>query len=516
MVMGALLQLMFPASATAALATPPAIEFATDEAYDAASVARYTGSHDAIYAHIDANVDAHLAELQRWVRQPSVSAQSRGIGEMADLLARDLEALGFGEVARVPTAGHPGVFAFHDAGAPRTLLVYFMYDVQPEETGWQVGAFDGALVDTDLGKVLMARGATNQKGPERAFLNALASIRAVDGKLPVNVMVLAEGEEELGSPHMPDLVAAYEARLRAADAVLFSMNSQGPDGAVTLNLGVKGNVVFELEARGSARGGPTQAEIHSSLKAVVDAPAWRLVQALATLVSADGNTILVPGYYDAIRAPDLDEQRLVNALAKTAAAREAAMKRTLGVERFIDGLAGRDLIARQLFATTLNINGLWSGYTGAGMKTILPHVATVRVDSRFVPNQEPDEQLALIRKHLDASGFTDVTLRKLAGYPAAQTRVGEPFVQSAIGVLNKWDRTPAIAPRLAGSAPYYLFTERLGLPLLAVGLGHGSGAHAPNEYMVVAPKPDSRIAGLAEIEKFYVDLVFSFAEHAGT
>ena len=491
---------------------PPSIRFTTDEAFDAASIAAYTRKHDDVYTHIDANIQPHVAQLQRWVRQQSVSAQNRGITEMANLLAGDLRDLGFKEVALVPTKGHPGVFGFYDAGAARTLVVYLMYDVQPEETGWNVPAFDGALVDHALGKVLMARGATNQKGPQRAFFNAIDSIIKTRGKLPVNLLVVAEGEEELGSPNYPQVIDKYEARLLKADGVFFPLNAQDGRGDASLPLGVKGIVAFELEAGGGPHGGPTKAEIHSSLKAIVDAPAWRLTQALASLTTPDGNTILVPGYYDAIRQPTVEEQRLVNGVVKRTAASADAQRQGLGVERWIGGLSGRDLSAQLLFTTTININGMWSGYTGEGMKTILPHVARARLDSRLVPNQTPDAQLELIRKHLDAKGFTDVKVRKISGYAPAQTSIETPIVHAAISVFNKHGVTPSVAPRLAGSAPYYIFTDRLKLPMVMGGIGHGSGAHAPNEYMVIEPKPGSRVAGLAQIEKYYVDFLYAFAE----
>jgi acetylornithine deacetylase/succinyl-diaminopimelate desuccinylase-like protein len=499
-------------TAAAQEAGPPEVRFTTDDAFDARQVPPYRGRHDAVYAYIDAHQAEHLENLRRWVRQPSVSAQSRGIPEMAGLLADDLRRIGFREVERVPTSGHPGVWGFYDAGAERTLVIYMMYDVQPEETGWSVPPFDGAVVDRELGRVLMARGATNQKGPERAFLNALESILATEGRLPVNLMLAAEGEEELGSPHYPEVIDRYEARLRTADGVFFPLNAQDPTGAVSLPLGVKGIVTFELEARGGGRGGPTRAEIHSSLKAIVDAPAWRLVQALAALTTPDGNTIRVPGYYDAIRPPSLEEQRLVNGVARGWAGREDGLRRSLGVERFTSGVSGRDLLARWLFTTTININGLWSGYTGPGGKTILPHVATARLDSRLVPDQTPDAQLDLIRRYLDAQGFADVEVRKLSGYPPAQTSVEAPFVRAAIRVFNKYGATPSVAPRLAGSAPYYVFTDRLKLPMVAGALGHGSGAHAPDEYMVIEPKPGSKIADLAGVEKFYVDVLYALAE----
>jgi acetylornithine deacetylase/succinyl-diaminopimelate desuccinylase-like protein len=187
------------------------------------------------------------------------------------------------------------------------------------------------------------------------------------------------------------------------------------------------------------------------------------------------------------------------------------MRKSLAVDRFVDGLTGRDKLSRLLFSTTININGLWSGYTGAGMKTILPHVATARLDTRLVPDQKPDKQLELIRRHLDAKGFTDVALRKLAGYPPAQTTVEAPLVRAAISVFNKHGATPTVSPRNAGSAPYYVFTDRLKLPMVPAGLGHGGGAHAPDEYLVVEPVAGSKIAGLARMEKFYVDLLYALA-----
>jgi acetylornithine deacetylase/succinyl-diaminopimelate desuccinylase-like protein len=491
----------------------PAFRLTATEAFDASRVPAYAGRHEEVYAHVDRHHEAHTAHLQRWVRQRSISAQNDGIAEMAELLRGDLAALGFAEAELVPTSGHPGVWGYYDAGAARTLVVYMMYDVQPvEEEDWKVPPFDGAMVDHALGRVLMARGAVNQKGPQRAFLNAVESILAVHGTLPVNLMIAAEGEEELGSPNYPQIIDRYEARLRRADAVLFPMPAQDAGGAATLTLGVKGIVYFELEARGTERGGPNAAEVHGSLKALADAPAWRLVQALATLTSRDGNTIAVPGYYDAIRPPTIDEQRLYNSMLKEWAQREASMQKALGIPRWIDGMTGEASLLQFLHGTTLNINGVWSGYTGEGTKTILPHRATAKVDSRLVPNQTPEEALRLIRAHLDANGFGDLEIRRLGGYPPAQTSVESPFVQATIAVLNKHGAPPAVSPRIAGSAPYYVFTERLQLPLVPVGLGHGSGAHAPNEYLVIQPAEGSTIAGLAGMEKFYVDLLYALAD----
>jgi acetylornithine deacetylase/succinyl-diaminopimelate desuccinylase-like protein len=496
-------------------ATRPSIHVPHSAAFDVTEVPQYAGDHADVYAYIDANLDAHLSNLRRWVGQPSVSAQNLGIREMAAMLRDDLRQLGFDEVELVPTAGHPGVWGFYDAAASTTLAVYMMYDVQPvERADWSVGAFDGALVNRPSGKVLMARGATNQKGPERAFLNALEAIIRIQGKLPVNLMIIAEGEEELGSPNLPTLIEKFADRLKSASGVLFPFNSQTPSGDVNMFLGVKGVLSFEMEARGGRHGGPTRAEIHSSYKAITDAPALRLIQAIASLTTADGNTITVPRYYDAIRRPSDEEQQLANAVLTRWAAMDSLNRESLGVVQWIDNMAPRDALLEILFGTTLNVNGIWSGYTGPGGKTILPHVATARLDSRLVPDQDPDSAFALIRAHLDRQGFTDVTLRKQVAIPPAQTSVRAPLARAAIGAYRKYGLDPMVMPRLAGSAPYYLFTKRLGLPVVTGGIGHGSGAHAPDEYMVVQPAPGSRVAGLAAIEKFYVDLLYALAEAA--
>jgi acetylornithine deacetylase/succinyl-diaminopimelate desuccinylase-like protein len=482
----------------------------TEGAFDAAALPAYAGRHDAVYGYIDAHRDEHVQHLRRWVQQPSVSAEGTGIEAMATMLRDDLRALGAREAEFVPTGGHPGVWGFFDAGAPRTLMVYMMYDVQPAEPeDWRVPPFEGALLDHERGKVLMARGATNQKGPERAFLNAVEAILATEGRLPVNLMITAEGEEELGSPHYPEIVDRYEERLRTADGVIFPRNAQNALGDTRMTLGVKGIVYFEVEALGGPHGGPTRAEIHSSLKAIVDAPALRLVHALAALTTPDGNRLRIPGYTDPIRRPTPEEKRLMAGILPRW--NESALRQVLGVERWIDDLEGQAALLRYLFATTINIDGIWGGYSGPGTKTILPHKATAKVDSRLVPDQRPDDALARIRRHLDTHGFGDVSLRKLAGYPPAQTSVEAPLVQAAIGVYNKHGHTPAVWPRSAGSAPFYQFTERLALPLVPAGLGHGSGAHAPNEYMVIEPASGSRVAGLAEIEKAHVDLLYALA-----
>jgi acetylornithine deacetylase/succinyl-diaminopimelate desuccinylase-like protein len=500
-----------PTEETNSAVVRPSFNLTTGEAYALDNIPAYIENHQAAYDYIDNHQDEHLAAIQRWLRQPSISAQNIGVRDMAELVRQDLEDIGFQEAEIVPTDGHPGVWGYYDAGADKTLVVYLMYDVQPvNPEDWDSPPFAAELIDHELGKVLMARGATNQKGPERALLNALESIIAVDGKLPLNIMITAEGEEELGSPHYPQIIDAYENRLKTADAMLFPYNSQTPDGRARIFLGVKGLIYFEMIANGGEWGGPAIAEIHGSYKAIVGSPVWQLVRALSTLVSPDGNTILVPGYYDDIRPPNDEESRLINAGIEQWS--DQQMQEILGVSQWIDGMTGVDAAIEYLFATTMNIDGIWGGYTGEGTKTILPHRATAKVDSRLPPGIEPEEALAKIRAHLDANGFSDIEMNVLGSYPSSQTSVEAPAVQAALSVLKKHADNLAVQPRVAGSAPFYQFTDRLGLPFLPVGIGFGTGAHAPNEIMLIKPADETAAAGLADIEKAYVDLIYSLSD----
>lgn len=175
-------------------------------------------------------------------------------------------------------------------------------------------------------------------------------------------------------------------------------------------------------------------------------------------------------------------------------------------------MTGEEAELELLFMPTLNIDGIWAGYTGEGTKTILPHMATAKVDSRLPPGIDPQEALAKIRTHLDANGFTDIEMRVFSEYPAAQTSVESAMVQAAIGVANKYTTSVTVNPRVAGSAPFYQFTERLGIPMVPYGIGYGAGAHAPNEIMLITAKEGSEVAGLADIEKSYVDFLYALAK----
>src|SRR5256886_3239201 len=244
--------------------------------------------------------DEAVKRLQDWIGQVSIAAENRGYPEGAEYMAKLARDAGFQQAKVINTDGKPGVFATLDTGAPKTIGLYFMYDVkQFDPAEWTSPPTEARIVDKPpLGKVIVGRGAVNQKGPEAAFLAALHAIRGAGKKMPVNLVMVAEGEEEIGSPHIPQLVRRPEvlAALKKCVGVFMPHAVQDLDGIVTGNLGSKGGIELEVVWSGDKRGRGPAEDIHSSLKAMVDSPAWHLVKALNTLVSDDGNVIMIDNY----------------------------------------------------------------------------------------------------------------------------------------------------------------------------------------------------------------------------
>ena len=447
-----------------------------------------------VQAKIAEQRDQGVKRLQDWIQHPSIAAENRGFPEGADYLTGMLRDAGFQQATRVETDGKPGVFATLDAGAARSLGVYFMYDVKqfvPSE--WSSPPLEAALVDKPgFGKVVVGRGAVNQKGPESAFLAALHAIRAAGRKLPVNLVLVAEGEEEIGSPHIGQIVHRPEVQEALSHTVGVFMPSagQGRDGVVTVSLGAKGVIEVQLTASGERWGRGPGKDIHSSLKAMVDSPAWHLVHALDSLVSADGNTITIDGYPQP-RPISAEEQAMI---AVAAGRRdEAQMKEQYSTQHWIDDLPFEAALERLVSQPTVNIQGLVGGYTGPGGKTVLPHELQAKLDLRLVPDMTAAGALAALKAHLAAHGFGDIDVHMSGGYDPTSTPASAELIQAQIAVLKRAGLDPILWPRNAGSYPGYVFTgEPLHLASGHFGLGHGSGAHAPNEYFLI----DSAIPGV--------------------
>ncbi|MCU1244469.1 MAG: family metallo-hydrolase [Acidobacteria bacterium] len=431
--------------------------------------------------------DEAVKRLQDWIALPSIAAENRNFPAGAEYMAKLAREAGFQQATVLSTDGKPGVFATLDAGAKKTVGLYFMYDVkQFDPAEWSSPPLEARLVEKPgIGKAIVGRGAVNQKGPEAAFLAALHAIRGAGKTMPVNLVLVAEGEEEIGSPHIGQLVhrPEVEAALRKCSGVFMPAASQDLDGVVTVSLGAKGVVELELVASGEKWGRGPAKDIHSSLKAMVDSPAWRLVKALDTLVSADGNRITIDGYPSPRPLSGEEKAMIANASKRRS---EAQSKKQLGVQHWIDDLPWTEANERLESQPTVNIEGLVGGYTGPGGKTILAHKATAKIDMRLVPDMKKDDAVAALKAHLAKRGYGDIEVNVTGGYDPTGTVATAPLIQSQIAVLKRAGIDPVLWPRNAGSYPGYVFTNPpLSLASGHFGLGHGSGAHAPDEYYVI-------------------------------
>jgi acetylornithine deacetylase/succinyl-diaminopimelate desuccinylase-like protein len=451
------------------------------------SVSRAADDFADVKKEIAARHDEAVKRLRDWIALPSIAAESLNSAAGAEYMAQLARDAGFQKVTIIPTDGKPGVFATLDVGAKQTVGLYFMYDVkQFDPTEWTSPPLEARIVDKpSLGKVMVGRGAVNQKGPEAAFLAALHAIRGAKRKLPVNLVMVAEGEEEIGSPHIGQLVHRPEvdAALRKCVGVFMPSASQDPDGVVTVSLGAKGVVELELVSTGEKWGKGPGKDIHSSLKAMVDSPAWHLIKALNTLVSEDGNTITIDNYPKP--RPISEEERAMIAVASQRRSEDRS-KQSLSVKRWIDDLPWQQANERLVSQPTVNIQGLVGGYTGPGGKTVLPHRAVAKIDLRLVPDMKRDDAVAALKAHLAAHGFGDIEVNVTGGYDPTSTVASTRLIQAQVALLKRDGIDPVMWPRNAGSYPGYVFTgEPLKLASGHFGLGHGSGAHAPDEYYVI-------------------------------
>jgi acetylornithine deacetylase/succinyl-diaminopimelate desuccinylase-like protein len=460
-----------------------------------------------------ANREASIKRIQDWIALPSIAAEGLNMTEGVEYMAQLTRDAGFDQTTIVPTDGYPGVFATMDNGAERTLAIYFMYDVkQFDPAEWTSHPLQANIVDIPgFGRAIMGRGAVNQKGPEATFLAALHAMRDAGVKPPVNIVLVAEGEEEIGSPHFHQIVQRPDvmASLRKAEGIFIPASWQTANGSVSVHLGSKGMIELELVASGANWGRGPEKDIHSSLKAMVDSPAWRLVQALNTLVTQDGNTPAIDGWFENVRPLTEREKALIAEAASNGD--EESRKKMLGVSHWIDDLPYPQALERLASQPTVNIEGLVAGYTGPGGKTILPGRAVAKLDLRLVPNQTREEAVEKLRAHLDKRGFADVETNVSGGYDPTETAEDSRIIQAELATYRRAGVTTSLNPRLAGSWPGAVFTAPpVSLPAGHFGLGHGSGAHAPNEYYVV-DSTNPNVAGIVEATMGYVDMMYQIA-----
>jgi acetylornithine deacetylase/succinyl-diaminopimelate desuccinylase-like protein len=404
--------------------------------------------------------------LNRLCRQPSISAQGAGVREMANLLAYEMEELEI-KAELHETAGNPIVVGRAPGMAGRTLLFYNHYDVQPVDPveEWESPPFKPTVREGRL----YARGATDNKGNIVSRLMAVRALREMDN-LPVEVKFLVEGEEEVGSPSLAPWVEQHRELLRAEGCVWEDTFRDDPDTA-TITLGNKGMCYVQLECV------TADVDCHSSYAGIYPNAAWRLLEALASLRDRSGR-LLVKGFEEGIAPPSPEDLELLSRLPPMDMQRR---QRKLGL-RWVPYHDGSEARRVHLTEPTCNLAGIQAGYVGEGSKTVIPRMATAKVDIRLVPDQDPGKVFEALMAHLREHGFEDVQVRLIhATYPSKSPpgHLSRVMEEAALAVYG---RPAQVEPWGTGSTPQWIASRLLGMPTAATGIGVvGSNTHGPNE-----------------------------------
>ncbi|HET6316322.1 MAG TPA: M20/M25/M40 family metallo-hydrolase [Chloroflexota bacterium] len=432
-----------------------------------------------VFDYIDQNVDEFVERLRRLCRQPSVSAQNLGLLETAEMVEQLCHAVGARTERIRLDGGPPIIYGVVDGKTSRRLQLYDHYDVQPPEPLglWHHEPFAAEIAD---GRI-WARGVSDNKGNLVARLCAIEAYQQTLGQLPLTVTLVFEGEEEVGSPHLRQFTDGPRGReLLSADACIWEAGYKDPAGRPTIALGCKGILYVELRVRSAAK------DLHSSWGAAVPNAAWRLTWALSTLKDPKSERVLIPGFYDAVKPPP---ERML-ALADREPFDVPEYRQLFGIDDFLGDWDGQQARRHYLFDPTCTICGLSSGYQGPGGKTVLPAEAFAKIDFRLVPDQDPDEILSLLRKHLDTQGFRDVDVEEVEGEGerAARSDPDAPIAAAVVDTAREvYGLEPLVLPNMAGTGPQYLLCAQFGVPAIGMGVGNAdSNNHAPNENILVS------------------------------
>ena len=478
-----------------------------------------------VFDYIDENFDDDVRRLQRWVQQPSISNTGEGIPESAQMVRGFWQELGCeAEVHEVGETewgaqGNPVVYAHCDEGADQTLLIYWMYDTMPitQPDLWNYPPFAAELVEQPpFPKVLIGRGATNSKGGQMSQYNALRAIKEVHGKLPVNIMVIAEGDEERMSIGLRTFVQNNPELFETADAMV-SWGRQSFSGRAGVSGGgSEGCVYIELTTSGAKWGrGPVYGDIHGGRKRAVDSPAWRHIEMLRSIIDDTGNIARVDGFYDNVEPLSAGTIASLKESAAQIDIEEAA--RTLGVARFISDDPFEYLRMAQ-YGLSFNLDGIWGGNMyGGGAGAILPSKITSKHNIRYQPVQDGIDIVEKIKAQIDRNGYEDVEMQIIGDVPWRKATVEGPLPKAQLRTLEIFN-IPHNVPRAlreneqgmtGGYWPAYLFGKSpINIPISGAGAGYGAGSHANNEFYVI--EGAGQVYGMAGAEKAFATIVYGF------
>lgn len=429
-----------------------------------------------IFAYIEQNLNRFIEELFVLLRQPSISARWEGVEECSRLLVGMMEKIGI-KTKVLPMGGKrnpPLIYGevIHPE-AKRTLLIYGHYDVQPPEPleAWDSPPFQPTIRN---GRIY-GRGSADNKGQFFAHFKAIEAVLKMDGQLPINIKFLLDPEEEVGSPSLNGFCREHK-ELFAADMALNSDGPMDPSGRPRLSFGNRGVLYVEVKARGANQ------DLHSgNFGGLIPNPAWRVVEFLSSMRKPDG-TVAIEGFYDNIVPPTAKEREMMAQMPFD----EKKFMEKYGLKKFAppDDLS---YMEKLMFRPTLNIAGFTSGYGGPGSKTVLPCLATLKMDMRLVVNQDPEDIFQKFTKHIKKHGFEDLDVTMVHYYYPSRTSVDHPMAPKFVEAIRQgFQQEPVLIPAGGGSFPGAAIRNILNIPILSVPYGnHDENNHAPNENMAI-------------------------------
>jgi acetylornithine deacetylase/succinyl-diaminopimelate desuccinylase-like protein len=435
---------------------------------------------------IDSEMDSLILDLQRLIRQPSVSAKKQGITECASLVADIMDRAGIhSQILHLDhdicdgrhdddSNANPIVYGEAKSKANpngKTILFYNHYDVQPEDPIelWDKDPFSGKVE----GNYIFGRGASDDKGELITRIKAVEYFLKMTGDVPCNVKFIVEGEEEIGSKNISQYLTQYK-DMFACDGIIWEFGYVDEKYIPIISLGMKGLLYVELVAKGPSR------DAHSSLAVLIENPAWHLIRALNSMRDSAGR-ILVKDWYNEVR--DFSAQDI--SLIEQEPFNEESFKKEYGIEKFVDNISGAKTRKALAGNPTCNIAGILSGYIGEGAKTVLPAEAIAKLDFRLVPDMVPEKQLERIKKHLKENGFkeNEIAVKFIHGEAAARVSATDPFVNIVQEAAKEIFGSVITSVSSAGTGPMHSFIEILKSPCVSVGSTYVyAKIHSPNEF----------------------------------
>ena len=428
----------------------------------------------AVYEFIDNNSEVFLSELREFIRKPGISTENTGIEETVSWLSAKMKENGVDDVEVFRTKRHPVILGRAGKGTKRTLLVYGHYDVQPpgDREDWKADPFGAEIIQNQI----IGRGTCDMKNNLMACLHAVKALLQSKKSLPINLIFLFEGEEEIGSPNLKSFIEEHKDELSVCDSILCGDGGgENKKGQSLLMYGLKGILYVELSVKS-----PIGSEIHSMFAGITENPAWRLISVLKSL--KENEKVLIPHFYDGVQEPSLTE-KMKYGMAKVVFGKEELEEAfELKIKK---GMSISEALLEIFYRPTLNIDGLLSGYTKEkGMKTIVPDKASVKMDMRLVPGQDPEIIFENMKKLLSSRGFADVIIEKLGSLPAYRVDPNERIAQVVDNAVKTvvTDKTMTM-PMVPGSGAMVWLPHILGKPMAFAGSGVTYMAHRPNEFV---------------------------------